>query len=79
VNPTNADKPDYPWLQRKFFENQEKFPPEDLLPYAGKYIAWNWDGDRVLDSADDREVLWDKLVAAGIDPHHVVFDHVDDV
>jgi hypothetical protein len=68
---------DIPWLDRTFFENQEKFPPEQLLPYAGLFIAWSWDGDRILDSAEEREQLWDKLVAAGINPHRVVFDYVD--
>jgi len=30
-------------------ENRHKFPPEQLLPYAGKYIAWSGDGTRVGD------------------------------
>lgn len=68
---------DIPWLDKTFFENQAKVPPEALLPYAGRHIAWSWDGSRILDSAEEQEQLWDKLVAAGIDPHRVVFDYMD--
>jgi hypothetical protein len=72
-----TSRPDDSWLDMTFFENQEKFPPEALLPYAGRYIAWSWDGSRILDSAEEEEQLWDKLVAAGENPHRVVFDYVD--
>jgi hypothetical protein len=77
MQPPYIPRPDIPWLDRTFFENQEKFPPEQLLPYAGRYIAWSWDGSQILDSAEEREQLWDKLVAAGINPHRVAFDYVD--
>ena len=77
MNPTEADRADIPWLDQAFFENQAKFPPEDLLPYAGRHIAWSWDGSRILDSADEREQLVEKLIAAGENPHRVVFDYVD--
>src|SRR5205814_681689 len=71
--------PDIPWLPPEHFENQRNFPLEERAKYAGLYIAWNWEGDRILDSASDREVLWDQLVAAGINPHRVVFAYVDDM
>lgn len=77
MQPADTNRPDIPWLERIFFENQEKFPPEQLLPYAGQYIAWSWDGSRILDSAEEQEQLRQKLVAAGINPQRVVFQYVD--
>jgi hypothetical protein len=77
MKPTDADRPDASWLDKTFFENQAKVPPEALLPYAGRHFAWSWDGSRILDSAEEREKLIEKLIAAGVDPHRVVFDYVD--
>jgi hypothetical protein len=72
-------KRDIPWLPLHHFENQAKIKPEDLLPYAGQYIAWNWDGDRIVASAPTREELWEKLDAMGEDSGRVVFEFVDDI
>jgi len=77
MQPPYTPRPDIPWLDRTYFENQEKFPPEQLLPYAGQFIAWSWDGSRILDSAEEQEQLWQKLVAAGINPQRVGFQYVD--
>jgi hypothetical protein len=77
MKPPITERPDDSWLDRTFFENQEKIPPEALLPYAGKHIAWSWDGSRILDSADSLEQLYDKLEAAGINTQRVVFHYVD--
>ena len=66
-----------PWLPAHHFENQAKVKPEDLLPYAGQYIAWNWDGDRILASAETEEQLWDKLESMRIDGEQVVVEYVD--
>jgi hypothetical protein len=60
-----------------FGDNRSRFPPEDLLPYAGQHIAWNGDGTRVIASAPDWEALEQKLQAAGIPGDHVVFGYVD--
>jgi hypothetical protein len=77
MKPRITERPDDSWLDKIFFENQAKIAPEALLPYAGRHIAWSWDGSRILDSAEEREQLIEKLVAAGVDPHRVVFDYVD--
>jgi hypothetical protein len=69
---------DIPWLGRDYFENREKFPPEELLKYSGQHIAWSWDGARILASADDYAALDQKLREAGIDPSRVVHAYVDD-
>jgi hypothetical protein len=60
-----------------FEANRSRFPPEDLLPYAGQYILWNSDGTRVVASAPDRASLYEQLRAAGVPTDHVVFDYVD--
>jgi hypothetical protein len=56
----------------RFDENRWRFPPEELLPYAGQYVAWSLDGTHILASAATEEDLEQKLVAAGVDPSQVV-------
>jgi hypothetical protein len=65
------------WLGPEFFVNQRCFPPEELLKYAGRYIAWSWDGSRILASGESMEEVEQKLVASGIDPSRVVGDYID--
>ena len=60
-----------------FAENRRRFPPERLLAYSGRYIAWSGDGLGVVASADDREGLYVQLRKAGIPVSQVVFDYVD--
>ena len=74
----SAEHTNVPWLDARHLENRRKVPPEELEQYAGQYIAWSWDGSRILASAEDREALWEILVSAGHDPHRVVFEYVDD-
>jgi hypothetical protein len=69
--------PQYPWLDAAYFENRNKFPPEELMQYAGQHIAWSWDGTRILASAETYELLDQKLVAAGHDLTRVVHAFVD--
>jgi hypothetical protein len=58
-----------PWregsIPREFFENQAKVDPEDLREYEGNYIAWNWDGSKILEHAPTWEELCEKLKRAG--------------
>jgi hypothetical protein len=75
--PKPPDSP-FPWLEREFFENQEKVKPEDLVAYAGQYIAWSWDGARVVASDPDEAELRRKVAEASHDPHHVVYAYVDE-
>ena len=62
---------DVPWLDAQHFENRRNFPPEELDKYTGQYVAWSWDGSRILASAEDRDPLWEKLVAMGVDPRAI--------
>ncbi|HKB40688.1 MAG TPA: hypothetical protein VKD72_29955 [Gemmataceae bacterium] len=72
-----TNHPEVPWLGPEFFENQRKFPPEQLMQYAGQHIAWSWDGSRVLASDPDEVELKKKLEAAGINTQRVVFGYID--
>jgi len=67
-----------PWNSPSFLENQRKFAAEKLLCFAGQFIAWSWDGSRIVAGDADRRVLDQKLRDAGIDPLQVIHDFVED-
>jgi hypothetical protein len=69
--------PDDSWLTREFFENRDKFPQEELIKYAGKHIAWSWDGASIVASADDREGLDKAIKSLGLSTSRVVCSYVD--
>jgi hypothetical protein len=69
--------PEIPWLGPEYFENWRTFPIDELVKYEDQYIAWSWDGSRILASDPDRDELDRKLEAAGIDPSRVVHEYVD--
>jgi hypothetical protein len=77
MKPTYIPRPDIPWLDAQHFENRRNYPAEELDKYDGQYIAWSWDGSRILASAPEREQLWDKLVQLGVNPHRVVFEYIE--
>lgn len=56
----------------QFDENRSKFPPEELLKYAGKCVAFSPDGTRIVASGDSWEALDAALEAAGIHFSQVV-------
>ena len=65
------------WITREFIENRQKFPPEGLLQYAEKHIAWSWDGTHIVTSADSLGELFEKVEAMDVNPSRVVYDYVD--
>ncbi len=69
--------PHIPWLGPEYFENSRKFSPDQLAQNAGLYVAFSWQGDKILASGKDREEVIQKLLAAGFDPHRVIFSFVD--
>ncbi len=82
MNPQKNGKPGPPddnWIPACFLENRIKFPPTELLPYAGKHIAWNWDGTAIVASAATDGELFDKVSAIGLNPSRVVYDFVDSI
>ncbi len=65
-----------PELGPDFSENQRNFPHEQLLQYAGRYVAWSLDGSRILASGETMAAVEQQLIAAGIKPSHVVGDYI---
>ena len=61
-----------------FRENQRKVLPEEILPYAGKHVAWSLDGLHVVASGNDVSEVNQRVIAAGIPPNRVVFDYIDE-
>ncbi len=61
-----------------FRQKRSKVPPSELLPYAGKHVAWSIDRACIVASADDGADLEDKVVAAGFAPNRVVFGFIED-
>jgi hypothetical protein len=68
-----------PWLSKLYFENQQKFPVQELKKYAGKYVAFSWEGDKILANGASEAEVRAQLVAAGLDPQRVVYSYVDDL
>jgi hypothetical protein len=74
----NPPPSDIPWLDPvTFYENQRKIPTEELWRYAGQYVAWSWDGSRVVASDADEGELYRKLAEAGHELSRVVVTYVD--
>ena len=74
----DKNEKDWPWLDLGLYhENRRNFPPDQLAPYYGKYVAWSIDGRRIVASAKSYEQLEKRLRAAGIDPGQVVGDYID--
>jgi len=59
-----------------FNENRRNFPAHELAHYAGRYIAWNLDGTRIVASGADEGALYAQLAAANIDLNTVVQSYV---
>jgi hypothetical protein len=53
-------------------QNRSRFPQQELVKYAGQYVAFSPDGTRILASGVDMDEVEHKLVAAGHDPSQVV-------
>lgn len=67
-----------PWLDPDAMARRREYPYEKLLPWAGKHIAWNWEGTAILAGADTFDELADQLNRAGVNTSRVVFDYVDE-
>ena len=61
---------------RKFLENRARFPLEELVRRAGRWVAWSPDGARIVAEADDPEVLDELVVNAGEDPERCITEGI---
>ncbi len=59
-----------------YSQNRRKFPPEELAKHAGQYVAFSFDGNRILAGAATEEDLEKQLQALGIDPTQVVGSYI---
>jgi hypothetical protein len=60
-----------------FIKNRQSFPLEELMKYAGQWIAWSPDGTHIVaGSSESEEAVWDAVIAAGYDPHECVFSYM---
>jgi hypothetical protein len=72
----NTDFPHVPWITRRQIENRDHFPLDQLRPYIGKYVAWDWDFVQILDSDADWGRLWDRLAEKGCNPQLTPIEYI---
>jgi hypothetical protein len=66
----------YQERMKAFRANRPLIPPEELRRFAGRFVAYRWDGAVILAGAPDRESLDRALAEAEIDSQAVVFGYV---
>ena len=59
-----------------YVENRGKFSPEDLLPYAGQWLAWSADGSRIVAHHADLGQVLREVEQSGLSRDDVVLDHL---
>jgi hypothetical protein len=69
--------PDVPWIDPNFDENCRHISQEELDKYAGRHVAYSWDGTRIVASGIDYDELARNVEAAGFHPSQVVWGYVD--
>lgn len=42
--------------------NLNSWPPEALIPYLGRFVAWSADGKAILAHAADRKAILDEML-----------------
>ena len=63
-----SDLTDYFDKRQTHIANRTMFPPDELIRYAGQWIAWSPDGSRIVAHATEAEGLDDLVRAVGEDP-----------
>ena len=58
----------------QYSTNRPKYPPEELRKYASEWVAWSLDGTRILAHGKDFDAVAAEMEAAGLNPHHAVWD-----
>jgi hypothetical protein len=56
--------------------NRNRLSREELIQYAGRYVAWSPDGTRILASGEDLEKVAAAVEEQGGDPAEVVLSFV---
>ena len=79
---TAADHPSVP-PARPFDPDLDPTPHRDPTAdecerWAGKHVAWSWDGTTIVAGADTFEGLGEQLARAGIHWSRVVWSYIDE-
>lgn len=61
------------WL---YVENRAKFLPEDLLPYADRWVAWSVDGSKIVAHHEDLVEVARTVETLGLTREEVIFDFI---
>lgn len=77
MNPTTVSPPAFPWPGPDFERNRERVPASARDKWAGRHVAWSWDGTYIVAGADTLPALLAELHQAHLDPATVVFDFID--
>jgi hypothetical protein len=77
-NAVETDSVDYKWTHPNFYENRRHISPEEQEKYAGRHVAFSWDGTHIVASGADFEELDRNVTAAGLDPSRIVWGYMDD-
>ncbi len=59
-----------------WLKNRQQFPLQELMKYAGKYVAWSPDGTRIIACDEDEERLDQAMIAGGHDPAEVLVSFI---
>jgi hypothetical protein len=70
------DMPLYLQNMRKYLENRQRYPLDELAKYAGGWIAWSPDGTRIVASAKNPEDVVEQVRAAGEDPLNCIVEGI---
>jgi hypothetical protein len=65
-----------PFNAALFIENRNKVPAEVWFGHAGRYVAWNLEGTRIVARGADLDELEANLATAGIKDDAVVQSYV---
>jgi hypothetical protein len=71
-----ADLTAYFDRRRALLANRTVFPPDELIKYAGQWIAWSPDGSRIVAHATDPQGLDDLVRAVGEDPEKCLVEGI---
>ena len=77
MNPTAISPPPFPRPGPDFDRNRDRLPAAERDTWAGRHVAWSWDGTRVVAGADTLAALVAELRRLNVDPATVVFDFID--
>lgn len=64
--------------EQSYYENQARFPIEELAKYYAQYVAWSLDGSMILAAGATSEELDDHIATQKIDPTTIVYGYVDE-